>query len=155
MELSTYLERLNALRSELFKTLEGLDAQALNWTPLPQETNSLFVLATHSLGAEQGWIAEVIGGVPPTRVRAKEFLAHGNDVNELRERFEVVAHESETVLLALAETDLNQTRAREPYGTVTVRWIIIHVIEHYAEHLGQIQLTRQLWENRKVRTLEG
>jgi hypothetical protein len=26
-----------------------------------------------------------------------------------------------------------------------VRWCILHVIEHYAQHLGHMQLTRQLW----------
>jgi hypothetical protein len=26
-----------------------------------------------------------------------------------------------------------------------VRWCILHVIEHIAQHLGHMQLTRQLW----------
>ncbi len=148
-EVSNYLEHLTALRSEMWQTLEGLDTEALNWTPLPQGTNSLFVLATHSLGAEHGWIAEIIGGEPPTRVRAQEFLAHGESLTELHTRFEAVARESERILPALIENDLNRTHAHEPYGTVTVRWIIIHIIEHYAEHAGQMSLTRQLWENKR------
>jgi hypothetical protein len=28
---------------------------------------------------------------------------------------------------------------------VTVRWSILHVIEHTAQHVGHMQLTRQLW----------
>ncbi len=149
-EISTYLDRLNALRTEMFKTLQGLDERGLNWTPLPQGTNSLFVLATHTLGAEHGWIVEIIGGVPPTRVRAQEFLAHGSSLDQLRAQFDAVARDSERILQPLTAADLNQTRVREPYGTVTVRWIVIHVLEHYAEHLGQVRLTRQLWEKREL-----
>ncbi len=144
-EIDTYLERLTGLRGEVWETLDGLDAAALNWTPLPNGTNSLLVLATHSLGAEHGWIAEVIGREPKTRIRANEFLARGSGLDELRERFEATARESERILLGLSESDLNQTREGTSGETVTVRWAIIHIVEHYAEHLGQMSLTRQLW----------
>ena len=44
-EAKSYLDRLNEVRANLLKTLEGLDTDALNWTPLPNEANSLIVLA--------------------------------------------------------------------------------------------------------------
>ncbi|MGE5139872.1 MAG: DinB family protein [Rudaea sp.] len=144
-EIETYLARLTGLRSEVWETLEDLDTAALNWTPLPEGTNSLLVLATHSLGAEHGWIAEVVGREPKTRIRANEFRARGSGLEQLRERFEATARESERILSGLNESDLNETREGTSGETVTVRWAIIHVIEHYAEHLGQMSLTRQLW----------
>lgn len=148
-EIETYLERLNGLRSEIWQELEGLIPEGLNWKPLANETNSLFVLATHSLGAEHGWIGETIGREPKTRVREQEFFAAGSGIDDLRERFEANARESERILLGMTEKDLNEKRETTGHGVVTVRWAIIHVIEHYAEHLGQIRLTRQLWENNK------
>ncbi len=147
-EITTYLERLNDLRRKILKEVEGLDATALDWTPLPQDTNSLFVLAVHSVGAEHGWIGELIGGEPKTRVRPLEFQARGDGVAELRVRVETTAHESERILSAVTENDLNATLQHEAYGTVAVRWGIVHVLEHYSEHLGQMRLTRQLWEKR-------
>jgi uncharacterized damage-inducible protein DinB len=147
-EISTYLDRLNDLRSKVWQQLESLDAGALNWKPLERDSNSLFVLATHSVGAEHGWIGELMGNEPRTRVRALEFQATGQSITELRERIQSAARESERILAGLSEDDLEQTREHEAYGTVTGRWIILHVIEHYAEHLGQMRLTRQLLQVR-------
>jgi uncharacterized damage-inducible protein DinB len=118
--------------------------------PLPQGTNSLYVLATHAIGSEHGWIAEILGQAPPTRNRAAEFLARGENATALRAQFERTAKESEGILDQLSAQDLATTRTHEGYGTQTLRWIILHVIEHYAEHLGQMRLTRQLWENRST-----
>ncbi len=145
-EVSTYLERIGQLRGEVWKMLEGLDAAGLDWTPLPEDTNSLFVLATHAIGSEHGWIAETLADEPHTRVRSKEFLARGKNMGELRERFEATAVETERILGRLTEDDLEQVREQERHGKITVRWIMLHVIEHYSLHLGQMQLTRQLFE---------
>jgi uncharacterized damage-inducible protein DinB len=145
-EIQTYLERLSELRAAMLKTLAGLDASALNWTPLPEETNSLLVLATHALGAEHGWFAEIIARGPKTRDRLAEFRAQGSDISALHARYTEAARASEQILSALTAADLETTREHPHFGTVTMRWIILHVIEHYAEHLGQMYLTRQLWE---------
>ncbi len=147
-EVASYLEFLNKKRAEVWKNLDGVSAEGLNWTPLPQDTNSLLVLATHALGAEHGWIAETVGREPQTRVRSQEFLARGDNVNALRERYEATARETERILAGLSEQDLASTRVDRGGETVTVRWAIEHVIEHYAEHIGQMKLTRQLWEQR-------
>ena len=145
-EITTYLDRINALRSDIWKELEGMDAAGLNWAPLPQDTNSLFVLATHCIGSEHGWIAESIGGEPKTRVRPLEFVARGSSVDDLRERFEATAAESRRSFGALQEQDLDRTLEHPAYGPVTVRWAILHIIEHFSEHLGHMRLTRQLWQ---------
>ena len=42
-----------------------------------------------------------------------------------------------------------RTMPRRPEsGSITVQWIILHLISHYATHLGHIQLTAQLWDQR-------
>lgn len=105
-------------------------------------------------GAERGWFAEIIARQPKTRDRAAEFRAQGEDLTALRERFEQTARESEEILAALTADDLDATRPHERFGAVTVRWIILYVLGHYSEHLGQMLLTRQLWENRSARPHE-
>ncbi len=145
-ELQTLLDRINALRSNIWKELEGVDAAGLNWAPLAKDTNSLYVLATHCIGSEHGWVAETIGGEAKTRVRSLEFEARGNSMGELRDRFEATAAETRRIFGRLEEADLDRTIATQNYGTVTVRWAILHLIEHFSEHLGQMRLTKQLWE---------
>jgi uncharacterized damage-inducible protein DinB len=132
--------------------LEGLNADALNWHPLPEETNSLYALAFHSLGAERRWLHEIVGQRQIERDREAEFRARGDDLAALRALYDAVPRASEEILARLVESDLDAVRPEpKPHA---VRWCILHVIEHYHEHLGQMRLTRQLWENRHARVNE-
>ncbi len=148
-EAEVYVERLREARAGVLKTLDGLSADALNWHPLPDETNSLFALATHSLGAERHWLHELVGQRKIERDRAAEFRARGEEIAPLRALYDQVARASAEILARLVEADMTA-----PRGEYTVRWCILHVIEHYNEHLGQMRLTRQLWENRSARPHE-
>lgn len=147
-EIELHLETLRELRGNVLKTLEGVDASGLNWTPTKHETNSLFVLGSHLAGSEHGWIFETLHQGPKTRNRAAEYLAKGDTADMLRQDFERNESETKQVLSSLTESDLGTTRQTGNYGTVTLRWIILHVIRHYSEHIGQMYLTRQLLESR-------
>ncbi len=146
-EVQTQLERLRELRGHVLQTLEGLDADALNWKPLPTETNSVFVLTTHLLGAERHWLHEVVGQRKIERDRDAEFRARGETSAALRAAYAAVARESEEILARLDASDMDVLREAGHYSSRTVRWSILHMIEHYCEHLAQMRLTRQLWEN--------
>ena len=153
-EVETYIERLRDARAETLTTLEGLSVDALNWHPLPDESNSLYALATHSLGAERGWLHELVGQRAIERDRAAEFRARGEDIAALREAYDMVTRASEEILARLAESDMAALRGKDASNRHTVRWCILHIVEHYSEHLGQMRLTRQLWENRTARPHE-
>ena len=146
-ELQESTEHLRVLRAKIFETLDGLDAEALNWSPTRENTNSLYVLAAHCIGSEHGWMFEILGRGEKTRNRPAEFLARGNDLSALRAEYERVTQETEMLLATRTAEDLLTMRARTNLGEVSERWIVLHVIEHYSEHLGQMYLTRQLWEN--------
>jgi uncharacterized damage-inducible protein DinB len=144
-EAQTYIERFRELRGNTLKTLDALDASGLNYKPTRKATNSLFILATHLLGSERGWIHQFVGQRDVQRDREAEFSARGNGAEALKVVFETVARTSEEILGALSPADLDMER-RGNYGTRTVRWGILHMIEHYSEHYGQMCLTRQLWQ---------
>ncbi len=156
-EVETYAERLQDRRAELLKALDGLDADGLNWKPLPEGTNSIAVLATHSLGSEREWIHQMVGGKQIERNRKAEFTTRFEDsaspVDSLKAMYAAVALQSQNVLAALQAADLDTARTTRQ-GLRTVRWCILHSLEHYTEHLAQIWLTRQLWENRSARPHE-
>jgi hypothetical protein len=67
----------------------------------------------------------------------------------LRALYASAASESEEILVRLTLAELEAPRAAMRYGQQSVQWCVLRVIEHYNEHLGQMALTRQLWENRK------
>ncbi|MBI4785643.1 MAG: DUF664 domain-containing protein [Chloroflexi bacterium] len=152
-EVQLYLERLQDRRAEMLKALDGLDADALDWKPLSADANSVTVLAVHSLGAERRWLHEVVGGTKIQRDRDAEFRTRAADVGALKAMYAAAALESEQILTQLSAEDMDATR-KLPKDSCTVRWAILHVLEHYSEHLAQMWLTRQLWENRASRPHE-
>ena len=149
-EIQEAILHLRDLRAKIFETLDGLNADALNWSPTQEGTNSLFVLATHCIGSEHGWIFEILGRGDKTRNRPTEFMAKGSDLTALRDEYARVTQETEALLATRTLADLWTTRERTNFGDVSERWIVLHVIEHYSEHLGQMYLTRQLWEGRAI-----
>lgn len=148
-ELENYLQIIEDLRGQVRNLISDLPAEALNWRPLTgaeeHATNSIAVLATHIAGAEHFWIAEVVGGLPPTRDRDAEFVTEASEASELVLHLEKVGTETREIFSSLAQADLEGTR--EARGrTIPVRWGILHVIDHTALHLGHMQLTYQLWQ---------
>jgi len=147
-EIHTYLTDLQELRDQVKSLLEGLPQQALDWRPIEGEaelaTNSLGVMAVHLAGSETFWMKEIIGGRKIDRDRDAEFVTKGLSVSELQAKIGAAAKLTGETLSALTEKQLEEDRKWKD-RSVTVRWCILHVIEHIAQHLGHMQLTRQLW----------
>ena len=154
-EIEGYLAILEDLRGQVKKGLEGLDQEGLDWRPIPGKgdlsTNSLGAIATHLAGSETYLMKEIITGQPIHRDREAEFVAKGAGVLDLQERLDKAAQATKVVLSSLSPSGLDEERKFRDRN-VSVRWCILHVIEHTATHLGHIQLTRQLWENQDKRS---
>ena len=149
-ETAAYLERIDDLRGQVHDLVTGLSAEALNWRPVEgaddHATNSLAVLAAHITGAEYFWIAEVVGRAPPSRDRDAEFKVLVTNPDNLITTFSQIGEETRNVLSNLTRQQIETSR--EVRGrTVPVRWAILHVIDHTALHLGQMQLTLQLYRS--------
>jgi len=147
-EVHAYLTDLGELRDQVKSLLEGLPPQALDWRPIEGEgelaTNSLTAMVVHLVGSETYWMKEVIGGKKIVRDRDAEFVTKGLSVSELQTTIVATAKMTVEILSILTEKPLEEVRKWRD-RSVSVRWCILHVIEHYAQHLGHMQLTRQLW----------
>lgn len=151
-EIENYRSALQDLRGQVKALLEGIPPEALDWRPIEGEgelaTNSLAAMAVHLAGSEAFWMKEIVSGQPVQRDRNAEFLARGMTADGLKEGLENSANATEEILSSLTVRELDESRSfRE--RTVTVRWAILHVIEHIATHVGHMQLTRQLWMARR------
>lgn len=152
--LNDYLERLAALHEEIKQAIRDLPVAALDWSPGP-DMNSITVLVTHVAGSERYWIGDVAGQAPSGRVRAVEFEARGLDAETLSAHLDAVLEHSLAVLGKLEVDDLGNMRGDEgdtgqrglrDGTTSSVAWALFHALEHTAIHTGQIQMTRQFWE---------
>ncbi len=148
--IQLYTDQLKQLRTRLKEAVQGMSQEELNWAPAVPETNSPYVLAFHLPGSESMWFHQVIGGMEISRNREAEFTASGGAA-ALIERIDKVAATSADVLGKLTAADLDQphTNPSQPGSEpVTARWCIVHMIEHYSEHLGHLELTKQMYEGR-------
>jgi uncharacterized damage-inducible protein DinB len=149
-EAGTIAAKVEKLAREALEQMEGLPEKALNQRlPLP-ETNSLYALATHLVGAGEFWTVTVVGGRDIPRDREGEFTATGT-LAALRERYErwlTMLHEDLDGLrdaeMERVMTLVGPVRAWMAGDQLTVRESLLHALEHTALHLGHIQLTRQL-----------
>lgn len=142
------MERLDFLHGEMRRAISDLSVEALDWSPA-EGANSMGAVVVHTLGAERYWVATVIFGQPSDRVRESEFLARGWLTVELFEQLDKLTTLERAVFETLGLEDLETLRRVPRDGReVTVSWALAHVIEHTAVHVGHLQLTRQLWDER-------
>jgi hypothetical protein len=153
-EIQGYVTTMNELWEQIKGMLDGVPQEALDWRPFQGEgelaTNSLAVMAAHLAGSGTYLIKEVVGGQPIQRDREAEFATRGVNAPALKARLDAAAKIVEQVLYPLTAGQMEEDRKYRD-RTAKARWIILHVIEHTALHLGHMQLTRQLWlaRNRK------
>lgn len=130
--------------------LAELPDEALNRpVPLP-ETNSLFALGTHLIGAAEFWVLALAGGHTVQRDRPAEFRAEGSG-SALTKRYEEWLTAMHTLLDGMSATSLERDveppaeyRGSLSGGPMTVRAYLLHAVEHSALHLGHIQITHQM-----------
>ena len=144
-ETDAYIERLDYLTDEFKKALQGISAEELDWVPLSADSNSACVLATHAAGTQSAWIHQIVGGIDINRSRDAEFAAKGATVDELVALLDRTASTSRTVIDGLSTADLHKVHETADGQRVSTRWAILHTLEHIAQHLGHLTLTRQLY----------
>ncbi len=127
--------------------LEGHGESDLNWSPLG-DANSLYVLATHTMGNIRFNVLGGICDVPVQRDRDAEFVAKGSSADEIKERWNELRDQISERVKALPEDRLDREKEHPGRGIVTGRESLIVVARHAAEHYGQAQLTRDLLKAR-------
>jgi len=128
----------------IMRCLEGQDAEGLNWRPPAEATNSLYVLAFHSMGSAAGFILGLLVGENIVRDRDAEFLAQGDSAEPLDARWANLQPRLRDALDAMPASILDQTFTHPRVGTMSGRAFLILVAQHMAEHAGHAELTRDL-----------
>lgn len=133
-------------REAILWKLEGLDDDSLRRAMTPSGTN-LLGLVKHLAAVEYGWFCHTFG-------RATEPLPFDDDNPDADLR--VRADESTADILAfyararaaadevVAATDLDATGQAWFGDAVSMRWVLIHMIEETARHAGHVDIVREL-----------
>ena len=145
-EIESFRIRFEYEFDRLLETLADLDEEAVNWKPPVPGANSLLVLVTHALASAEDHVVRKAAGKAVVRDRDAEFAAIGGS-SHLTARAHEVRSRITDALRGL-EGRLGEER-ESPFrrwpGKATVRDSLVHAISHTAEHVGQAQLTRDLY----------
>jgi len=140
------IETLKAQDEQIAAIIKDVELQGLNWKPIPG-INSIYVLISHIAGSRNFWINQVIGGDDIHRDRDAEFKTWGQDRQPLLRKLQEVTTQCLMTLERLAPDESNSIR-RVRDREYSVRWCMLHAIEHSGYHIGQIKLLeRQLSQN--------
>lgn len=108
------------------------------WWRAHEANNSVGNLILHLAGNVRQWIISGIGGAGDTRERAKEFSERGPiPKEELWMKIASTLKEADDVLERFDVRTMLEVRHIQKYD-VTCLEAISHVVEHFAQHLGQI-----------------
>ena len=143
-----YINLLQERHNDILEALESLPPAALDWIP-GTDMNSISVLVFHLTGAERYWIGDVAAQDPTERDRDAEFRVYDVEMDVLKKRLANNLEYALNMLDKMDIQDLETTGVTTSGNEVTVGWALLHALEHATLHLGQIQLTRQLWEQSK------
>ena len=143
---STYLDLLQDCHNGILQAIDELPQDALDWIP-GQEMNSIAVLLAHITGSVRYWIGDIAAQESSNRDRAAEFRVRGVEADVFRKRLADNLEYARNVVDKMSLQDLESMRVSPGDGReYTVAWALLHALEHATSHLGQIQITRQLWQ---------
>jgi len=108
------------------------------WARGHENENAIGNLVLHLNGNVKQWILSGVGGAADTRMRDAEFAARGGIATpELIDQLGTTVREAVAVISNVPAERMLERVTIQKYE-VTVMEAIYHVVEHFAEHTGQI-----------------
>ncbi|HVL33102.1 MAG TPA: DinB family protein [Actinomycetota bacterium] len=143
---------LDYYRETMLATCEGLSDEQLRWKPAAT-ANSLLALTLHLAYVEKWWFAEGFLGEPPEPLPAwadpedrdweMKPPADFPFADAVRMYRENAARSNEIVRAAASLDDVGMHPDHIARG-ITLRWILVHMVEETARHAGHADITREL-----------
>lgn len=155
--LGAWLWAMQDTRRRTLDSIKGLDDETTNWIPL-DGTNSIGTLLYHLAAIEVSWLYEdILGGMafPPEIVTLMIYDVRDDDGNLTPINGESLDSHLNRLMICrqillstfegMSLEEFKRPRVMENYE-VTPEWVIHHLIQHEAEHRGQIGEIRKMAE---------
>jgi uncharacterized damage-inducible protein DinB len=156
-DMGRFLWMMEDVRAVTKRTVNGISQAAIDWSPNPA-LNSIGTLLYHIALVEADWLyvealahpfpAAIVALLPYDARDASGHLSTvtGVSLAEHLARLDAVRAHFLAAYRALSLDAFRHARSLEEYD-VTPEWIAYHLIEHEAEHRGQIGMLRTLAEH--------
>jgi len=151
-ELATLTGFLDWYRKTLVLKCAGLDAAALATRSVEPSKMSLLGLVRHMADVERNWFRRFMAGQDaPDRYSSKEdpdgdWDGAKPDPAVVAEAWQAWREEvafAEQFVAVAPGLDLPGQREDRRGGVLTLRWVLTHMVEEYARHIGHADLIRE------------
>ncbi|MGP9536535.1 DinB family protein [Brachybacterium sp. AOP43-C2-M15] len=145
---------LDFYRETLLLKIEGLGAEQLCRRAVPPSALSPIGIVRHLTDVEAYWLREVLLDDEQPDPHCDEDNPDGDfqDVDPATALADIEAYRAQLVATRAAQaswTDLDGPVLGRRHGApVNLRWILIHLVEEYARHLGHLDLLRESIDGR-------
>lgn len=137
-------DQLLTLSGRIEDCLGRLSAEQV-WMRGTENANAVGNIVLHLCGNIRQWILGGIGGQPDVRDRDSEFAARGGvQPAELAAKLKATVGEAAVVIRGLPGERLGERKTIQKVYDTTLMEAIYHVVEHFAEHTGQIMFATKL-----------
>jgi uncharacterized damage-inducible protein DinB len=131
------VDKLRQLASRIEFCLEKLNDGQI-WARGGEHENAVGNLTVHLTGNVRQWIVTTLGNSPFDRDRDSEFAARGGvTATELSTNLRDTVEQATLVISGLNTAQLTRMYEVQNYQVSGVE-AVYHVVEHFAEHTGQI-----------------
>jgi uncharacterized damage-inducible protein DinB len=139
---------LDFLRASVVWKCSGLTDEQARRSLLPSELTTIAGLLGHLTLVENYWFRVILDGQPDEWAEALELdqdaefrAAHRTPIERLIADYQAETALCREIVAARAFDDTVVFKEREP---LTVRWVVAHMVEETARHLGHLDLLREL-----------
>jgi uncharacterized damage-inducible protein DinB len=120
------------------------------WKRPNSASNSIGNLILHLCGNITQYAISSLGGNPDNRVRDLEFsTTSGYTKKELLAKLQAVAKEASAIIQNASEEELLRVRSVQGFDYSGIA-IIVHVVEHYSYHTGQIAFWTKILKDKDL-----
>ena len=153
-----YLSGMEDVREQLRAAVAALSTQQIG-RPAFLGAHPIGALVLHIGEAEWWWMQCVVSGHKLTEQDRQAafwdvledpegFANRGHTAEFCLQQIEKVRNQTRDVLFSSDDTDLERIYSYERSGAThehNLRWILHHLIDHEAQHKGQILMLKRLW----------
>jgi Protein of unknown function (DUF664) len=150
--LHVIASNLDYHRATFLWKCEGLSETQLRQRPLPTSDLTLLGLMRHLQGVERYWFQQILADTTPVYFPYRTYVTpEGNEwpdetdptpAKDVYADYLAACEESREIFATVTENPARIVPSQE-FGDTDVRFVLQHVIEEYARHVGHADLLRE------------
>ena len=149
-ERETLIAFIDSYRDAMVIKLDGLDREQVSRRVVPSRT-TLLGLVKHLILVEEWWFGCVLAGGPepyedPNDPDSEWLITDDDDPRQVVADYRAACARSNRIARGVATLDVHGPGPQRPEKTA--RWILVHMVDETARHVGHADIIRELIDGR-------